>query len=66
MSCLDLCYSVTFKKTKVKDEKKDKTAPVVLSNLEEESSESEDGKTLLHTKLLMITLLLHMCGNLHT
>ena len=48
MSCLDLCYAVTFKAKKAKDEKKDKTAPLVLSNLadDDESSESEDGKYL--------------------
>ena len=46
VSCLDLCYAIKFKDNKaLKDERKDKTAPVVLQNLDEDdsSSESEEG-----------------------
>lgn len=46
VSCLDLCYAVKFKDNKaLKDERKDKTAPVVLRDLDEDGSdlESENG-----------------------
>ena len=42
VSCLDLYYSVTlYKESKdLKDEKNDKTAPLVLHNLEEDDTDS--------------------------
>lgn len=42
VSCLDLYYSVTlYKENKaLKDEKDDKTAPLVLHNLEEDDTDS--------------------------
>ncbi len=42
VSCLNLYYSVKFKAKKaLKDEKKDQTAPIVLSNITEQDSDSE-------------------------
>lgn len=42
MSCLDIHYSVSFRAKKaVKDEKKDQTAPLVLNDIAESSSDSE-------------------------
>ena len=42
MSCLNLYYSVKFKAKKaLKDEKKDQTAPIVLSNITDQDSDSE-------------------------
>ena len=34
VSCLDLHYSVTVRTTKVKDERKDETVPLILKKLE--------------------------------
>ncbi len=42
MSCLDIHYSVSFRAKKaVKDEKKDQTAPIVLNNIADTSSDSD-------------------------
>ena len=38
VSCLDLCYSVTFEK--LMDERDDKIAPYVLKELEEDDTDS--------------------------
>ena len=43
VSCLDLCYSVTVKAKKVKDEKKDQTTAIVLGNLSEPEKDGEEG-----------------------
>ena len=44
MSCLDLCYSVKWKRRKeFKDEKKDETSPVILHDLVEEEEDSKEG-----------------------
>lgn len=51
VSCLDLCYAVKFKDNKaLKDERKDKTAPVVLHDLDEDGSdlESENGSHIFN------------------
>ena len=42
VSCLDLHYSVTVCTTKVKDEKKDDIAPVVLKRLQSENQSIDD------------------------
>ena len=42
VSCLNLHYSVKFKAKKaLKDEKKDQTAPIVLSHIADQDSDSE-------------------------
>ena len=43
LSCLDLSYSVTLYKERkdLKDEKKDKTAPFVLHNLEDDDTDTD-------------------------
>lgn len=57
VSCLDLYYAVTFKDTKAfKDEKKDKTAPVVLQNLDEEDSDCGSEEGWLLSKSLCLSL----------
>ena len=38
VSCLDIYYTVKFKKTKVLDDKDDKFAPLLLDNLEDNIS----------------------------
>lgn len=56
VSCLDLYYSVTlYKENKaLKDEKDDKTAPLVLHNLEEDDPDSSG---LLHDNIIMSPIL---------
>ena len=51
VSCLDLHYSVTVRTTKVKDEKKDDTAPVVLRRLHSEPQGHTDDATKIYGKL---------------
>eukprot|EP00731_Ephydatia_muelleri_P033355 Em0028g30a len=48
VSCLDLHYSVTVRTTKVKDEKKDDTAPVVLRRLHSEPQGHTDDATKIY------------------
>ena len=44
MSCLDLWYSVKWKRrTEFKDETKDETSPVILHDLVEEVEETTEG-----------------------
>ena len=42
VSCLDLHYSVTVRTTKVKDERKDETVPLILK-MRESHDESDTG-----------------------
>ena len=45
VSCLDVCYSVTVKARKVKDEKKDETTPIVLGDLDEPAKDGGEEQT---------------------
>ncbi|MCG8623343.1 MAG: hypothetical protein MJE68_15295 [Proteobacteria bacterium] len=63
VSCLDLCYSVKFKAKKaLKDERKDQTAPIVLSNIAEDDSDSEpeDGICMYMHVYLQLSLSLSL------
>ena len=62
VSCLDIYYTVKFKKTKVLDDKDDKIAPLLLDNLEDNIS----GWLSLFSELCPTTRFLSLSLSLHS